>query len=448
MGWGVTIEDGKKYSQTVTDGFHISNAALENNTKSSNQYVQVMLQHESSEFLLCTLQHGKLLQQSLDLVFNSGETLTFSLNGSGVVHLTGYLLNDDEEDPDFESYGDSSEEEIDAPELVSMPADALKGKRKAATDLTNGKKIKLVNDDDDEDEDDDDDDDDDEEDDDEEEEDFSDDFGDSSFLDDEALEDAETDDDEEDDDDDEDEDDEDMEIESPPKKKTATPQSAKQKQKGKSPETPKSQKKADKSVNGETPKSQKKTKDEKPANGETPKSQKKSKQDKAETPKEQAKKEVAKTPTTSAGEDNESTSAKKKKKKKKNKNKETDDGADKSVNGTPGSQTKTKQRVVAGGTVVEDIKDGHGPEAKPGKMCGIRYVGTLKNGKRFDSGTIKFRLGKGEVIKGWDNGIAGMKVGGTRKLTVPANQGYGNRASGPIPANSVLLFEAELKSVS
>jgi len=309
--------------------------------------------------------------------------------------------------------------------------------------LTNGKKIKLVNDDDeDEDDDDDDDDEDEEEDDDEEEEDFSDDFGDSSFLDDEALEDAETDD--EEDDDDEDEDDEDMEIESPPKKKTATPQSAKQKQKGKSPETPKSQKKADKSVNGETPKSQKKTKDEKPANGETPKS----KQDKAETPKEQAKKEVAKTPTTSAGEDNESTSAKKKKKKKKNKNKETDDGADKSVNSTPGSQTKTKQRVVAGGTVVEDIKDGHGPEAKPGKMCGIRYVGTLKNGKRFDSGTIKFRLGKGEVIKGWDNGIAGMKVGGTRKLTVPANQGYGNRAQGPIPANSVLLFEAELKSVS
>merc|ERR1711936_305325 len=210
MFWGVTIEDGKKYSQTVTDGFHISNAALENNTKSSNQYVQVMLQHESSEFLLCTLQHGKLLQQSLDLVFNSGETVTFSLNGSGVVHLTGYLLNDDEEDPDFESYGDSSEEEIDAPELVSMPADALKGKRKAATDLTNGKKIKLVNDDDEDEDDDDDDDDDDEEDDDEEEEDFSDDFGDSSLLDDEALEDAETDDD--DDDDDEDEDDEDMEI--------------------------------------------------------------------------------------------------------------------------------------------------------------------------------------------------------------------------------------------
>ncbi|CAG5116537.1 unnamed protein product, partial [Candidula unifasciata] len=120
---------------------------------------------------------------------------------------------------------------------------------------------------------------------------------------------------------------------------------------------------------------------------------------------------------------------------------------------TPKPESTPKKRVVAGGTVVEDLKVGHGPEAKPGKMASVYYIGTLaKTSKRFDSCTegkpFRFRLNQGEVIKGWDNGVLGMKVGGKRRITVPANQGYGNVKQGPIPPNSTLVFEVELKAVS
>ena len=78
----------------------------------------------------------------------------------------------------------------------------------------------------------------------------------------------------------------------------------------------------------------------------------------------------------------------------------------------------------------EDIRVGNGPEAKAGKHVGMYYKGTLtKTGKQFDQclqgKPFKFKLGKGEVIKGWDIGVEGMKVGGKRKLTIPANMGYG-----------------------
>ena len=89
------------------------------------------------------------------------------------------------------------------------------------------------------------------------------------------------------------------------------------------------------------------------------------------------------------------------------------------------AQQPIKKRVVEGGVIVEDIKVGSGAPAKSGKFVSVCYVGRLKNGKKFDSALggdgFKFRLGKGEVIKGWDIGIAGMKIGGKRRLTIPAN---------------------------
>ena len=105
------------------------------------------------------------------------------------------------------------------------------------------------------------------------------------------------------------------------------------------------------------------------------------------------------------------------------------------------------------GLQIEDLKVGSGPEAKAGQNVTVHYVGTLTDGSKFDSSRdrgqgFKFPLGAGRVIKGWDQGVAGMKVGGLRKLTIPPELGYGARGFPPvIPANSTLVFEVELLSV-
>ena len=108
---------------------------------------------------------------------------------------------------------------------------------------------------------------------------------------------------------------------------------------------------------------------------------------------------------------------------------------------------------TASGLDIEDVKVGTGTEAVAGKTVTVHYVGTLESGSKFDSSRDRgegfaFRLGAGQVIKGWDEGVAGMKIGGVRKLTIPPALGYGARGFPPvIPANAVLLFEVELLSV-
>jgi FKBP-type peptidyl-prolyl cis-trans isomerase len=102
---------------------------------------------------------------------------------------------------------------------------------------------------------------------------------------------------------------------------------------------------------------------------------------------------------------------------------------------------------------IEDLKVGAGAEAVAGKPVTVHYVGTLTTGAKFDSSRdrgegFEFTLGAGDVIKGWDEGVAGMKVGGLRKLTIPPELGYGARGFPPvIPANSTLIFEVELLEV-
>lgn len=102
---------------------------------------------------------------------------------------------------------------------------------------------------------------------------------------------------------------------------------------------------------------------------------------------------------------------------------------------------------------IEDVKVGTGADAVVGKNVTVHYVGTLTNGTKFDSSRdrgegFEFGLGAGEVIKGWDQGVAGMKVGGIRKLTIPPELAYGARGFPPvIPPNSTLVFEVELLSV-
>ncbi len=103
--------------------------------------------------------------------------------------------------------------------------------------------------------------------------------------------------------------------------------------------------------------------------------------------------------------------------------------------------------------ITKDLVVGKGAEAKTGDTVKVHYVGTLTDGKEFDSSRkpnepFVFELGAGRVIKGWDQGVAGMKVGGKRKLTVPPSLGYGARGFPPvIPPNSMLIFEVELLEV-
>ena len=103
---------------------------------------------------------------------------------------------------------------------------------------------------------------------------------------------------------------------------------------------------------------------------------------------------------------------------------------------------------------VEDITVGVGQAAQSGDTIFVHYTGWLASGKKFDSsrdrGTpFSFRLGSGQVIQGWDRGLIGMHVGGVRRLTIPPDQGYGNRdvGGGLIPPNSTLIFEVELLSI-
>lgn len=102
---------------------------------------------------------------------------------------------------------------------------------------------------------------------------------------------------------------------------------------------------------------------------------------------------------------------------------------------------------------IEDIKTGTGPEAQANKKVTVHYTGWLTNGTKFDSSVdrnqpFQFILNAGQVIQGWDKGVAGMKVGGKRKLTIPPQLGYGARGAGNvIPPDATLVFDVELLKV-
>src|ERR1041384_1953017 len=96
------------------------------------------------------------------------------------------------------------------------------------------------------------------------------------------------------------------------------------------------------------------------------------------------------------------------------------------------------------GLYYRDSIVGSGAAAAAGHPVTVGYTGWLANGTKFDGGSYPFVLGRGDVIAGWDEGIVGMKVGGFRKLVIPPNLAYGGQANGPIPANSVLVFNVQL----
>jgi FKBP-type peptidyl-prolyl cis-trans isomerase len=126
-------------------------------------------------------------------------------------------------------------------------------------------------------------------------------------------------------------------------------------------------------------------------------------------------------------------------------------GADDKKNEGPMNEPKVIK--TESGLQYVDLKEGTGERARAGDTVEVHYTGWLKNGKKFDSSVdrgrpFSFPLGAGKVIKGWDEGVAGMRVGGKRKLIIPPELGYGRRGAGNvIPPDAELIFEVELLKI-
>jgi FKBP-type peptidyl-prolyl cis-trans isomerase len=133
-----------------------------------------------------------------------------------------------------------------------------------------------------------------------------------------------------------------------------------------------------------------------------------------------------------------------------------DDGGDASEPGSGSDEEATcDQEVVEtdSGLKYEILECGDGETAEKGDTVSVHYVGTLADGTEFDSSRkrgepFQFPLGAGQVIQGWDEGVAGMQIGETRKLTIPPELGYGPAGTGPIPPNATLIFEVELLDIT
>jgi len=117
------------------------------------------------------------------------------------------------------------------------------------------------------------------------------------------------------------------------------------------------------------------------------------------------------------------------------------------------TNNQENSKITESGLIIADIAVGEGDQAKQGQTVTVNYTGTLENGDQFDTSIgrapFSFPLGAGRVIKGWDEGVVGMKVGGKRRLTIPPELGYGSRGAGNvIPPNATLIFEIELLKVN
>lgn len=388
MFWGLILKANKKYSQTVLKAFHLSQAALDLSKcddRDDDAKIQVMLTSEDNTYLLCTL--GKRTPQvALDLNFDQGDHISLSTKGEGIVHLTGYLVPSEQ---DLFGSDDDDEEEAEELEVPQQKGKGGKQERvaKKVAEKVNAKEVQLQ-------------------------EDGDEDEMDETFElpksaskkkpDADSDDDSDEDDDEDDDDDDSDEDDDEQMDDG---------------QAG-----PAAEDSDDDDDDEEDDDDDDDDDDEDDSEDEQPK---------AKVAK------LEKKPSKQNGLENGKASSKELKKEEKGQH----------------QKDESKTRTLQGGLVVEDLKVGNGPEAKPGKKIAVYYEGRLKkNNKVFDSASkgpgFKFALGRGEVIKGWDLGVAGMKVGGKRRLTVPHQLAYGTRGSPPvIPPNSTLVFDVELKNV-
>ncbi|XP_064459750.1 46 kDa FK506-binding nuclear protein-like isoform X2 [Ornithodoros turicata] len=399
MFWGVTLESGKRYTQVVDSTFHVSMAALEPLQKEpSEKYVKLMIEHRNADFLLCVLKYNDVLQVALDLNFVEGEEICFYLNGAeGTVHLSGYLSEfdnmpdlDEEDEADEENASDEEgSEDDDVPtrnKMLTQVKKKVKAKQKPE------KKASV----------------------------FDNSAGDEESSDEDVMPDEwenqsddDSDEDEEDDEDSGGDDDDDDESE-----EEEVPKLVSQKRKRAENDSKKSN-----ALKGK------------------------------QEPKQQQKNESMSSVTTQEMSPEKAGTPSKRRQRNKKRKTEENNVAEKSSPAAGASKVQGGT-VLAGGVRSQDLLVGSGPVAKRGKRVHVYYTGRLpnSNNKQFDacqSGKpFSFILGRGTVIKGWDTGIEGMKVGGKRRLVIPPSQGYANNRVGSIPANSMLAFDVELKAVS
>lgn len=458
--FGLIVKPNKRYDTVVKKAFRISKACIEPATMEGDKVTSLYLEYDGDEFIIANLYKGQM-SENLDLSFNLNEKISFKVDGPGIVHLTGNTIEEDMAPGLMDDFSDEEMEEMESEDEEVETPEPKQKKRKNEANKKDAKKIKLDSTatsngkaDDEESSSDDDDD-------------SSDETGadtttlseldsttnfaeeeDSDESDDDSEEGEEEGEEEEEEGSDDDSEEESEAEESPakpaktngdvsPSKKAKLEAKAKaespkknvemtpkNKKEGKPDKTPKQESKTPK-AEVKTPKAEAKTPKQ---DGKTPKQDGKTPKPESKTPKQESKtpKQEGKTPKTPKPE-----------------NKLLKDQA--------AATPKSAKKFSVGGVTIEDLRVGTGPDVKKGKMVGMYYAGRLQsNNKQFDacqSGKpFKFRLGAGEVIKGWDTGIMGMKVGGKRRLTIPAPLAYGSKGAPPdIPPNATLVFDIECK---
>ncbi|KAJ3354265.1 peptidylprolyl isomerase fpr4 [Entophlyctis luteolus] len=390
--WGLTCEPETGYSQLVEQSFRLTNIAIDPKTTAKNgTRVSVSVQSGNNQFTIANLLVGSVEQCVVDLTFSEGEEISFTVVGSATVHLTGNYIMDEipgEEDDD------EDEEIISDDEDNAAGMDVFFNEDGEAVDA-DGNLIdisELIGDDD--------------------EDDDADIAG------------------EDDDDDDEEAEAEALaEIQKALDKKRRVADSKKPVKKPKIEELIDDEE----GTNEKAPTAnEKKDTPAAVSNGD----QKLSKKEKKKLQKQLREEQ----PKPSEKQEKSSEQLNEKQNDKKQKEKKDDSSSQKKVTKHPN------------GMIIEEVVEGSGPIAKVGSRVGVRYVGKLTNGKVFDSSTsgkpFEFKLGKGEVIKGWDIGVNGMKVGGARKITIPPALAYGAQGAPPdIPKNATLVFEVKLLTI-
>ncbi|KAJ2716878.1 peptidylprolyl isomerase fpr3 [Coemansia spiralis] len=338
--WGLKIEPGKTYSQTVDASFRVSNAALGVKPASAAR-TSVLLTIDEKSFVLCSLTPDEVEQHLLDITITEGEEITFETQGDNEVHLTGNFIDDAPDSSDSEDSDDDLDlSNISPEELQEMIEQGLIDPEM------------LLGGDDDED--------------------------DSDYDSDDAE--------------------------------------------------------ADDRIREITDEEEAELVQEAEAEKAEPVKEVKIKKQAEKTNKaDKKRKALEEAAVAAAAADEAATEAKKAKK-------------------AAVEEKKAKAepaKELAGGVKAEIVKEGAGAGVKKGARVGMYYIGKLTNGKVFDKNTkgkpFWFRLGAGEVIKGWDVGIVGMKKGGERRLTIPAAMAYGKRGAPPdIPPNATLVFDIRL----
>eukprot|EP01116_Phalansterium_solitarium_P016265 TRINITY_DN3749_c0_g1_i1.p2 TRINITY_DN3749_c0_g1~~TRINITY_DN3749_c0_g1_i1.p2 ORF type:complete len:467 (-),score=175.47 TRINITY_DN3749_c0_g1_i1:150-1406(-) len=408
--FAVAVEPKKLYTQIPQFNLHITQVVLDTEASSKDRTV-LIAQVDGQNVPIASLRLGTTEQVQLDVLFDEGVELSFSVHGSNTVHVIGYFVNDMEEpEEDSESESDLDEEDFQ---------DAVLSK-KARLDLEAADAEAAAEGADDEDDDED--------------------YG--------SADEDDEDDDEEEDDEDADESDDAKDESS--KKRVRLPEEA---DKATAKATPAKKAKPDTpaaAANGK-PTAAKPTTGAAPAAGAA----------KPSTPAAKAATSPAATPvgaaTTPGGAEETKSQKKKRKQLEKAAAKEAATASQSPAKpaATGAQQTPKKadgpaKRTLPSGLQIEELQLGHGKVVEPGKMVGVKYIGRLMNGRKFDESRNKpfsFRLGTGQVIKGWDDGLKGMRVGGKRRLVIPPALAYGKRGAGSdIPPNATLNFEVEVVS--